>query len=126
MTLILDAGAFIALERGDRALLRRFNAELKIGSTPRTNGGVVAQVWRGGRDRQVRLVQALRSISIESIDDDLGRQAGLLLGATKQSDPIDATVVAMARSGDLIATSDVRDIERLISASGRDIATLPV
>jgi predicted nucleic acid-binding protein len=126
VTLILDAGAFIALERGDRALLRRLNADLRIGDTPRTNGGVVAQIWRGGRDRQVRLVRALRAVSIESIDDDLGRQAGLLLGATKRSDPIDATVVAMARSGDLIATSDVRDIERLISASGRDIATLPV
>jgi predicted nucleic acid-binding protein len=126
VTLILDAGAFIALERGDRALLRRLNADLRIGDTPRTNGGVVAQIWRGGRDRQVRLVRALRAVSIESIDGDLGRRAGLLLGATKQSDPIDATVVAMARSGDLIATSDVRDIERLISASGRDIATLPV
>lgn len=59
MTLILDAGAFVALERNDRAMWRRFKAAQLAGVPPRTHGGVIAQVWRGGAGRQAPLSLAL-------------------------------------------------------------------
>ena len=40
-------------------------------------------------------------------------------------DPIDATVVEVARSGDRILTSDPDDIGRLVSSSGKRVAVVP-
>jgi hypothetical protein len=50
-TLVLDSGAFIALERNDRVMWRRLKAALLAGSVPVSHGGVVGQVWRGGGPR---------------------------------------------------------------------------
>jgi hypothetical protein len=40
-----------------------------------------------------------------------------LLAAAGTSDPVDATVVLLARAGDRIITSDVGDLSRLASAA---------
>lgn len=126
MRLICDAGAFVALERGDRATWRRLKAALLAGNPPVTHGGVVAQVWRGGSGRQVPLARALVSVEVVGLDDDLGRSAGVLLGKTGQSDAIDAAVVALATDDDLIVTSDAADIQRLVTASGRHVDVVPL
>ena len=47
-----------------------------------------------------------------------GRQAGVLLGMTGTSDPVDATVVLLANPGDRILTSDPGDLTRLAEAAG--------
>jgi|HubBroStandDraft_3_1064219.scaffolds.fasta_scaffold499677_2 hypothetical protein len=47
--LILDAGAFVAAERGDRVVAALIKREWLAGRVPTTCGAVVAQVWRGGR-----------------------------------------------------------------------------
>ena len=62
MSVILDAGAFVALERNDRAMWRRLKAALQSGSPPMTHGGVIAQVWRGGTGRQALLARALHAV----------------------------------------------------------------
>ena len=62
MSVILDVGAFVALERDDRAMWRRLKAALKSGSPPMTHGGVIAQVWRGGTGRQAGLARALHAV----------------------------------------------------------------
>lgn len=62
MTLILDAGAFVALERNDRAMWRRLKAAKLAGTPPRTHGGVIAQVWRGGAGPQAPLARAVKSL----------------------------------------------------------------
>ena len=49
---VLDAGAFVAIERGDRDVVALVKRERLADRAPVTNGGVVAQVWRGGRGRQ--------------------------------------------------------------------------
>jgi hypothetical protein len=46
-----------------------------------------------------------------------GRQAGVLLGMTGTSDPVDATVVLLASPGDRILTSDPKDLEVLAQAA---------
>jgi len=52
--LVLDAGAFVAVDRGDRAMAARRRVAQRNGSELRSNGAVVAQVWRdpGGRRRR--------------------------------------------------------------------------
>jgi hypothetical protein len=54
----------------------------------------------------------------------IGRAAGELLGATRTSDAIDATIVLLAQSGDSIFTSDPGDIARLSTATGRTIGII--
>ena len=124
MTLVLDAGAFVAIERDDRAMWRRLKAAHRDGDPPVTHGGVVAQVWRGG-SRQVRLARALAAVEVRPLDDELGRAAGVLLARTSTSDVIDASLAALARHGDRIVTSDPGDLALLVSATGRRVDVIP-
>lgn len=116
--LILDAGALLAWERGDRALVARLEVAQRHGIDLRTTGIVIAQAWRDPAGRQVRLARLLRAVDTVAVDQRLGRRAGELVGAAGTSDPIDATVVAVASPGDRVLTSDVDDIARLASAAG--------
>jgi len=118
VTLVLDSGALIALERNERQMWIRLKAALLVEDAPVTHAGVVGQVWRGG-PRQARLAQAMVGIDVRSLDESLGRAAGLLLAVAGLSDPIDAAVVLLAVDGDEIVTSDTDDFEVLASASDR-------
>jgi hypothetical protein len=126
VSLILDAGALLAIERGDRAMARRLKAELLAGATPQTHGGVVAQTWRGGGARQALLARALPALEVASLDDDLGRRAGVLLGRAGRSDAIDAAAVALANHADRIVTSDPDDINHLVATLGLRVDVIPV
>jgi hypothetical protein len=84
VTLICDAGAFVALERNDRAMWRRLKAEVRAAQPPVSHGGVVAQVWRGGA-RQALLARALSAVEISGLDEGLGRKAGALLGRVRNT-----------------------------------------
>lgn len=99
---------------------------IDAGQPPVTHGGIVAQVWRGGRGRQALLARALRHVEVVPLDDALGWEAGALLARSGTADAIDAAVVAVARPGDRILTSDPDDIDRLVQASRLDIAVVPV
>lgn len=120
MTLVLDSGALIALDRDERPMWTRLKAARVAGDLPRTHAGVLGQVWRGG-PRQARLAQALAGVDVLPLDESLGRAAGELLGTTGLSDVIDAAVVLLSSDGDDILTSDHEDFERLVSASGRHV-----
>jgi hypothetical protein len=120
VTLVLDSGAFVALERNERPMWIRLKAALARGDVPVTHAGVLGQVWRGG-PRQARLSQALGGIDVIALDEPLGRAAGRLLGAAGMSDVIDAAVVLLASDGDEIVTADRADIETLATASGRHV-----
>jgi len=60
-------------------------------------------------------------MDVRPIDEDLGRAAGVLLGAARMSDLIDASVVLIAHDGDEIITSDIQDLKPLAAASGRHV-----
>jgi hypothetical protein len=113
--LTLDAGALIAVERADRAMLVLL-ARARERALPLTvPAGVVAQVWRDGR-RQVRLARLLssRQVTIEPLTDPLARAAGQLCGARASRDVIDAAVVLGARARrDHVVTSDPDDLAHL-------------
>jgi hypothetical protein len=95
MTLVLDAGALLAVERGDRELMALLKGELRRRRAPVTHGGVVRQIWRGGK-RHERLAAFLRGVAVAPLDEDLGRRSGALLGRARRSDVIDAAVVLLA------------------------------
>lgn len=124
--LILDAGAFIAAERGDREVVALVKRERRLGRAPVTNGSVVAQVWRGGNGKQVPVAQLLASIDVVPVDDRLGRRAGMLLSRTGTSDAVDASVVCLAQDGDDILTSDPADLLGLARAYGAHIELIAV
>lgn len=125
MKLVLDSGALIALERNERAMWRRFKAALLAGEVAVTHGGIVGQVWRGRGPRQARLGAALAGIDVRFLDEPLGRASGVLLGATRGSDVLDAALVLLAEDGDRIVTSDPDDIEKLAAANGRHVELVP-
>ena len=126
MSVILDAGALVALERDDRAMWRRLKAALHSGSPPVTHGGVIAQVWRGGTGRQTHLARALQAVDTLPLDDELGRRAGVLLARSGLSDAIDAALAAMAAHGDQIVTSDPDDLAVLVAATDRRVDVVPI
>jgi len=121
MRLILDAGAFIALERRDPWMLKRLNAARIARTPPVSHGGVIGQVWRGGGARQAIVARALFGVVIRPLDAALGRAAGELLARAKRADVIDAALVLLARDGDHIITSDPDDLEPLARAADLDV-----
>jgi hypothetical protein len=111
---VLDAGAFIALERRDRVmahLARRFADE----RTPLvTSAGVVAQVWRGGGHAQVPVAFLLHHTTVVDLTHAAAKVLGRMLGATRTRDPIDAHIVLLARErGWPVLTSDPEDLSAI-------------
>jgi hypothetical protein len=111
---VLDAGAFIALERRNRVmahLAHRFADE----RTPLvTSAGVVAQVWRGGGHAQVPVAFLLRRTTVVDLTHAAAKVLGRMLGATRTRDPIDAHVVLLARErGWPVLSSDPEDLSAI-------------
>lgn len=126
MTLILDSGALVALERGDKAVWKRVKSALLSKAVPVSHGGVIGQVWRSGGPRQALLAQALKVVSVQPLDDALGRKAGVLLSGAGTKDVIDAAVVLLAEDGDEIVTSDPADISLLADYADLHVDVIPV
>lgn len=117
MTLVLDAGALIGVERNDRELVVLFSRAIERGRAIVVPAGVVAQVWRDP-SRQVRLARLLNAedVVIADLDLELARAVGRLLAARDASDVIDASVAVLARQyAAAVVTSDAGDIRRLSS-----------
>ncbi|MHB8670895.1 MAG: hypothetical protein ACYDAD_10140 [Acidimicrobiales bacterium] len=126
MSLILDAGAFVAVERGDRDIVALVKRERLANRSPITHGGIVAQTWRGGAGRQTEVARLLAGIDVKSLDDALGKRAGVLLGRSGGVDAIDSALVCLARDGDEILTSDPDDLRGLAEAAGVHVELVPV
>ena len=123
--LVLDAGAFVAVDQGDRAMIARLRAAQQAGLELRSTGVVITQVWRDPAGRQANLARLLKSVDIKAVDEPLGRDAGVLLGRAGMTDAVDASLVAVSAAGDRVLTSDAGDIRPLVAASGRSILVVP-
>jgi hypothetical protein len=126
VTLVLDAGALVAVERMNRDVIALIKRERLAGHAPVTHGGIVGQVWRGGRARQANLARLLPGVEVVPLDNGLGRRVGVLLGRTKTTDVIDGAIALLARDGDEILTSDVDDIRALVEATGMHVDIVEV
>ena len=117
--IVLDTGALIALERGDKRMIALVDRALAQGRDFRVPAGVLGQAWRNGRT-QFTLARFLRSAEVEIVplDKQLARSCGELCAAARSSDVIDASVVIVARERrDPIVTSDPSDLRRLDPAA---------
>jgi hypothetical protein len=126
MSLLLDAGAFLAVEQGDRDVVALVKRERLAQRAPLSHGGVVAQVWRGGSGRQAELARLLAGVEVKALDQVLGKKAGVLLGLSRTDDPVDAALVCLAADGDDVLTSDPGDLKALAEAAGLHIDLVPV
>jgi hypothetical protein len=126
LSLILDAGAFVAVEWGERDIVALIKRERLAERAPLTHGGVIAQVWRGGVGRQATVARLLAGVDIEALDVSLGKRAGVLLGRSGGADAIDAAIVCLAGDGDEILTSDPNDLRALAEAAGLHVELVPV
>jgi predicted nucleic acid-binding protein len=119
----LDAGALIALEKGERGIWNLVRESVRQGVVLSISAAALAQVWRGG-SRSARLAQAIPRCEIDSLDDVLARKTGELLASSKTKDLVDACVVASAeRRRAAIVTSDVHDLQ-LLAAQVHGVSVL--
>jgi predicted nucleic acid-binding protein len=108
---VLDAGAFIALERRSRTMARLAKAFDDEQTPLVTSAGVVAQVWRGGGHRQVPVTFLLKRTTVVDLTYGAARLLGRLLGERGQRDVVDAHIVAIARErGWPVVSSDPDDL----------------
>ncbi len=105
-------------------MIARLRVAQLHGHELRTSAIVIAQVWRGAGGRQANVATLLRAVDVRPVDEKTGRDAGALLAKSRTDDPIDATVVLVARSGDRILTSDPGDIGHLASVSGKSLSVV--
>ena len=126
MSLVLDAGAFLAVVRGNREVVALIKAERRAGRPPISHGGVIAQVWRGGGGRQAEVARLLPGVDVIAVGEALGRRAGMLLARSGLADAIDAAVVCLATDGDDILTSDPGDLTPLAQAAGIHVELISV
>ncbi len=110
--LTYDAGALLAGEANKRAMWALHRRALERGIRPVVPAGILGQAWRGGP--QASLSRLLQGCRVEPLDEVRARTAGVACGRSGTADVLDATVVvgAIAR-GEVIVTSDPKDMEQL-------------
>lgn len=123
MSLLLDAGALIALERRPADLIARIEeSALLDADLPLIPATVLAQVWRSGSGRQSRLAALLPDCQVDALGLRRAQEVGRVLARSGTSDVADAHVVVAAKPEHLILTSDPVDIARLAKAAGKQVA----
>ena len=86
---------------------------------------MVAQVSRSPQQAQLR--RFLTGCAVVPLGETEAHEAGRLLGITKTSDVVDAVVVTTAlRQKATILTSGPGDTERLVRASGGEVAVVAI
>ena len=112
--LVLDAGAFIAVE-GARGHVTKLLARLLRAGVPLvTSGGVVAQIWRGGTGRQVPLAMLLPQVEVVALGGVEAKLVGMVLGVSRTRDPVDGHVILLARERAWpVLTSDPSDLRAI-------------
>ena len=113
--LVLDAGALIAIEKGNRKVLALCKIATVDGASVVVPTGVIGQVWRdGAREAPIaRLIEANGTL-VEPLDLGVAKLAGAYCRHAGTTDVVDATVVIAARQHHaLIVSSDRSDLHRL-------------
>jgi predicted nucleic acid-binding protein len=108
-----DTGALIGLERRRQRIRHVVERAKERGLDIYVPSVCVAEWWRKRTDHGETILAAL---VVVHTDDELVRTAGEALAATPKATTIDAIVMASAaRTGGVVYTSDVDDLERLRS-----------
>ena len=121
MPIVLDTGALIAVDRGNRDILSRLRIAFRDGDGVQAPTGAIGQAWRKP-NRHALLSRTLKRCDEVSLDGSIARLSGQLCGQTGTSDVIDASVaIAVADSSHrdnevILLTSDPGDMRTLLSA----------
>lgn len=118
MGLVLDTGGLIAFNRGDRRVAAMVEAARRRRHRVVTSSGCVSQAWRGGGPRQALLARLLRGVTEAGLDRRVSRATGDLCGAASTADVVDAHVALLTRNDDVVLTSDLDDLRRLLRGRG--------
>jgi hypothetical protein len=122
---VYDAAVLVAADRNQRRAWAEHKARLEFGVIPLVPAPVVAQVSRSPRQAQLR--RFLTGCVVVPLGESEAHEAGRLLGLTRTADVVDAVVVTTAlRQKAMILTGDRVDMERLVRASGREVAVVIV
>ena len=118
---VYDAAVLVAADRNQRRAWAEHKARLELGVVPVVPAPVVAQVSRSPQQAQLR--RFLTGCVVVPLGESEAHEAGRLLGVAKTADVVDAVVVTTAlRQKAIILTGDPDDIQRLVRASGREVA----
>jgi predicted nucleic acid-binding protein len=124
-TVVYDAAVLVAADRNERRAWAEHKARLEFGLIPLVPAPVVAQVSRSPQQAQLR--RFLTGCVVVPLGQPEAHEAGRLLGIAKTADIADAVVVMTAlRQKATILTRDPDDIERLVRASGREVAVVAI
>ncbi|HLM84583.1 MAG TPA: hypothetical protein VK272_00190 [Solirubrobacteraceae bacterium] len=112
MSVVYDAGALIAADRGDRKLWADHRTRLELGVVPLTTAPVVAQVSRSPRQAQLR--RLLRGCQVAAFAPEQAYTVGALLNRAGTADVVDAhVVITAAPKASTVLTSDPSDLRQL-------------
>ena len=124
-TVVYEAAVLVAADRNERRAWAEHKVRLELGVVPLLPAPVAVQVSRSPQQAQLR--RLLSGCVVVPLGETEAHEAGRLLGMTKTADVVDAVVVTTAlRHKATILTSDPDDIERLVGASGREIAVVAI
>lgn len=112
---ILDAGAFIAIDRDDPVMFNRLARVLHRRDDLLTHAGIVGQVWRKPAV-QARLARSTKYVDVLPLDLELAKSAGVLMAKAGTNDVHDAALALLCEPGDTMLTSDVDDLAMLLDA----------
>ncbi len=119
-SIVLDAGAFIALERArPREVVIELVRKIRdAGGVAVTNDAALAQAWRDP-SRQVEMARLVRTLDVYGFGDP--RAIGQLCATAGTSDVVDASLAVLAAHlGCSILTTDPDDL----AALGADVVRL--
>jgi len=115
MKVVLDTGAFVAIDKRDRHVGAMLELLQTQGVPLHTSIAAVAQVWRDGR-KQALLARVLAGVKIVGLSPGDERSIGELLAKAGTRDVVDAHVALLVGNGDRLLTSDAEDLQRLLTA----------
>ena len=111
---VLDAGAFIALEKRDPVMTHLVERFAREGTPLVTSAGVVAEIWRGGVSAQIPIALLLRRTRVVDLTHAIARILGRMLGLARTRDPIDAHIVLLARErGWSVLSADAAELRAI-------------
>jgi hypothetical protein len=113
VTAVLDAGALIAIDKGDRTMGAMLRILQREGVAVHTSAAAVAQVWRDGH-RQANLARVVPGLNIAVLDEPAAKRVGELLRASNSNDLVDAHVALLVPNKGSVFTSDEADIGALL------------
>ena len=120
---VYDAGVLIAADRSERQAWADHRVRLEAGIVPLVPAPVVAQASRSPKQAQMR--RLLRGCEVVPFDEPAAHAAGALLGKTRTTDVVDASVAALAMRHEAdVVSDDAEDIRRLLSAARAKVSIL--